>query len=278
MGQSLEVFLNQNHVGTVDEIDHLQFRFTYDRNYAGPSLSVSMPLGSNLVFSGKGVKNWFAGLLPDDDLQKTNLATKLNCSRRDIALLEKLGADVPGAIQVLNQGVSPAPIPKTPYRRISEEDIGIRLESLKEDEGAPWIEPGEKWSLGGTQTKIALAYIGGAWYASNGAAASTHIIKPGIGQFAHQAVIECATMRLGSACGIPTAPTRLYRFGETDAIVVDRYDRALRPDGVVMRFHQEDFCQAVGVAPEKKYATDGGPSPDTFINCAVKPLSSDLGI
>jgi len=32
----------------------------------------------------------------------------------------------------------------------------------------------------------------------------------------------------------------------------------------VQRVHQEDFCQALGVPPEKKYANEGGP---TFADC-----------
>ena len=31
------------------------------------------------------------------------------------------------------------------------------------------------------------------------------------------------------------------------------------PEGDVWRVHQEDFCQALGVYPERKYASEGGP-------------------
>ena len=37
-----------------------------------------------------------------------------------------------------------------------------------------------------------------------------------------------------------------------------RYDRA-EPDGRWHRLHQEDFCQALGVTPGKKYQSDEGP-------------------
>jgi HipA-like C-terminal domain len=42
--------------------------------------------------------------------------------------------------------------------------------------------------------------------------------------------------------------------------VVERYDRLVSPDGTVVRIHQEDFCQALGISPESKYEEDGGPS------------------
>jgi serine/threonine-protein kinase HipA len=35
-------------------------------------------------------------------------------------------------------------------------------------------------------------------------------------------------------------------------------------DGGICRLHQEDFCQALGIAPEQKYASEGGP---TFTPC-----------
>jgi serine/threonine-protein kinase HipA len=42
--------------------------------------------------------------------------------------------------------------------------------------------------------------------------------------------------------------------------LVERYDRTINNDGQVCRIHQEDFCQALGIAPELKYEREGGPS------------------
>ena len=43
-------------------------------------------------------------------------------------------------------------------------------------------------------------------------------------------------------------------------LLVSRYDRESLDDGSVRRIHQEDFCQALGVPPETKYAAEGGPT------------------
>jgi serine/threonine-protein kinase HipA len=43
-------------------------------------------------------------------------------------------------------------------------------------------------------------------------------------------------------------------------LIVERYDRTVQLDGAVERIHQEDFCQAIGIPPERKYEEDGGPS------------------
>ena len=41
--------------------------------------------------------------------------------------------------------------------------------------------------------------------------------------------------------------------------MVERFDRREEGDRVV-RLHQEDVCQALGVDPQRKYQADGGPS------------------
>ena len=40
---------------------------------------------------------------------------------------------------------------------------------------------------------------------------------------------------------------------------MERYDRQVTADGLLLRLHQEDFCQALGIAPEYKYQNEGGP-------------------
>jgi len=43
------------------------------------------------------------------------------------------------------------------------------------------------------------------------------------------------------------------------AIILERYDRLLSGNNII-RVHQEDACQALGVDPTKKYQNEGGPS------------------
>lgn len=52
----------------------------------------------------------------------------------------------------------------------------------------------------------------------------------------------------------------LAQFGAQKVLVVERFDRRWSQDGTwLMRLPQEDFCQALGVAPALKYESDGGP-------------------
>ena len=66
-------------------------------------------------------------------------------------------------------------------------------------------------------------------------------------------------MRLAAALGLQVAPVEPRRTGERTYLLVERYDRDVGADGSIRRLHQEDFCQALGVAPERKYASEGGP-------------------
>ncbi|MFW6235463.1 MAG: HipA domain-containing protein, partial [Desulfovibrionales bacterium] len=49
------------------------------------------------------------------------------------------------------------------------------------------------------------------------------------------------------------------RTGTVHSLLVERYDRVVLPESII-RVHQEDFCQALGIAPEIKYENEGGPA------------------
>jgi hypothetical protein len=57
------------------------------------------------------------------------------------------------------------------------------------------------------------------------------------------------------------APNTEYRpIGRKPCILVQRYDRTTDETGHTTRHHQEDFCQAIGFSPERKYQAEGGPT------------------
>ena len=118
----------------------------------------------------------------------------------------------------------------------------------------------ESWSLGGNQGKFALALRDGSWCECVGAAATTHIFKHGVAGFKLQALNECICMKTAARTGISTADVAYCLFEEEPALIVSRYDRVLDAKGTIARLHQEDFCQALGVMPNRKYTADGGPS------------------
>ncbi|MET4046235.1 serine/threonine protein kinase HipA of HipAB toxin-antitoxin module [Bradyrhizobium sp. RT6a] len=72
---------------------------------------------------------------------------------------------------------------------------------------------------------------------------------------------------------LPVADTQVRHFGKEIAIVIERYDRQFSGNEIV-RVHQEDICQAVGILPTRKYQNDGGPSPADVIEL-LRTYSTD---
>jgi serine/threonine-protein kinase HipA len=66
-------------------------------------------------------------------------------------------------------------------------------------------------------------------------------------------------MALARAVGLTVPPVFVRTVAGKPCIVVQRYDRDIGADGLVKRLHQEDFCQALGFPPERKYQQEGGP-------------------
>ena len=67
-------------------------------------------------------------------------------------------------------------------------------------------------------------------------------------------------MATSKRCGVATTDVEYRLFEDEPALIVTRYDRARRSNGNVVRLHQEDFCQALGIMPNQKYTSDGGPT------------------
>jgi serine/threonine-protein kinase HipA len=67
-------------------------------------------------------------------------------------------------------------------------------------------------------------------------------------------------MRLAKHLGLGVASVDTIDVDGRAVLVVERYDRLVDPDGTVHRIHQEDFCQALGLPPDKKYEQAAGPT------------------
>ena len=58
----------------------------------------------------------------------------------------------------------------------------------------------------------------------------------------------------------------MAQFGEQRVLIVKRFDRQLSVDKKwITRLPQEDFCQALGVSPLRKYEADGGPGIEAIL-------------
>lgn len=247
--------------GLFEQRDNGQLIFTYDTTYTGAPLSLSMPI-ANTVYGDKIVRPYLFGLLPDDHRLRSAIGREFGVSGNNpFALLGHIGEDCPGAVQIIpTDKLDSVATREERFEPLTDEEIAQRLRRIASSSTATWQAPDEHWSLGGQQAKIALACFDGEWYSCEGAAATTHILKPGIPTLKHQALNEHLCLRLAALCNVRAAESKYLVFDGMPTIVVRRFDRITAEPFVVQRLHQEDLCQALGVLPENKYAENGGPS------------------
>lgn len=115
-----------------------------------------------------------------------------------------------------------------------------------------------QFSLAGAQPKTALLLQRGRWGVPSGRTPTTHILKPPTGEWDGHAENEHFCLLLARASGLVVPNSRVRRFRDEIAIVIERYDR-VRTSGGWLRVHQEDMCQALALHPTRKYESDGGP-------------------
>ena len=110
-------------------------------------------------------------------------------------------------------------------------------------------------SLNGAVAKLGLVRHDGSWAIPLGLEPSTHILKAGSESYPDQMLNEAICMRCARACGFDDAAetSLIVLDGDRILLVSKRFDRmemANRPLGLprVMRLHQADFCQLMGIS------------------------------
>lgn len=261
MTDQLAVLLRGQIVGDWSRNRLGQYTFTYRENYRSTGripLSPALPI-SDTRFGHQAVAAYVEGLLPENPEVRAVWASELKTSETAFDLLAAMGRDCVGAVQFAHEDALDELAQRAAdYRLVTDTEIGERLAALRAT-GASWTLPDEHWSLPGVQEKFTLARLGDRWHVARGAAASTHIVKPGVTRLMHQAVLEYATMQVAARLGLTVAATELADFAGETAIVITRFDRYHDLASAVHRLHQVDFCQAMGRMPANKYEERNGP-------------------
>jgi serine/threonine-protein kinase HipA len=267
MTKALGVWWDGARVGVLRLDEHGDLEFVYDGAWledpARPAVSIALPKGP-APFNRRQTRTFFAGLLPEDK-QRDKLAQVLGVSKQnDFGFLEALGGDVAGALSLWPESETPpVPPPLAATQPLSDDAL---LGILARLPGRPMLAgEGElRVSLAGAQQKLPVVLVDNRIALPAPGQASTHILKPSIDWLAGSTANEALSMRLAAALSLPVASVEPRRVGDRPFLLVERYDRHVAADGVVRRRHQEDFCQALGISPEHKYASEGGP---TFPQC-----------
>lgn len=265
--RALDIWWDWRLVGQLTQNQHGELGFAYApdwlQNEDAPPLSASLPKRAE-PFTRRECRPFFGGLLPEEG-QRDAVAQALGVSRgNDFALLDRLGGDVAGALQLLPPGETPTS-PALDQRPTPLDDAGL-VRVLDALLVRPLLagEEGLRLSLAGAQSKVPVVLVDSAVALPAPGQPTTHILKLPISRFPATTENEAVVMRLAAAVGLDVAPVEPRVVRDRTFLLVQRYDRARSDDGSVRRIHQEDFCQVLGVPPETKYASEGGP---TFKDC-----------
>ena len=274
--RALEVWANGEHVATWHLPSRRPMELVYSTQWldslrARP-LSLSLPLGvKGSVLSGARVENFFRNLLPDSEAIRRRMASTFRVATPDaFDLLEAVGRDCIGALQLLPSGVDPVGFNTVQAQPLSEQEVAEHLRRTVTSAGLGPKQEGDDFriSLAGAQEKSALLWFDGRWCMPHGATPTTHIMKLPLGTVGQAVKVDMSTSvenewlctKILSAYGLDVAPSSISVFEDQKVLVVERFDRRWAADGSwILRLPQEDFCQANGLPPTLKYEVDGGP-------------------
>ena len=245
-------------VGTLETIPGREEQFSYAESYleneAAQPLSVLLPLREE-PFPKRQTRVFFRNLLPEGGALAAVAKTLEVKSSSYLKVLGALGSECIGALILEgDDGQKERPYGYTPLER---EELGRAFEEGAD--GVAKLQEEAKLSLAGAQSKMGL-------YADRSSAASTHIVKAANRRFEQLSENEYYCLRLAEAAGLSVPKCFLDTIEEQPLFVIERFDRVLLPEqdrrvdrGIhqVQRLHQEDFCQVLGLLPERKYEKGG---------------------
>lgn len=283
MTDALVVILDGAIAGTLTRLPQGRLRFDYDQAYMRRSdatpVSLSMP-AQVTSHPDTVVAPWLWGLLPDNEAVINRWSRHFHVSSSPFALLgTPIGEDCAGSVRFAPPDQADRLLTRPgDVAWLTDDQVAQRLRDLRED-STSWLGRSftGQFSLAGAQAKTALLRKDGRWGVPSGSIPTTHIVKPAVSGFDDHDLNEHLCLDAARRAGLLAVRTAVEHFGEESAVVVDRYDRVIRGEQI-LRVHQEDLCQALGVPPSRKYQNEGGPSPRDIVGLfrrAMPPRVAD---
>lgn len=241
----------------------------------GFAISQQLPLREEPFSEDDWVAHlFFANLLPEGHARERFVRDR-KVPNTDFELLREIGGECAGALSILP--VEQDPSNNYSYRLLT----GKELVNLVARRGQVTIavpeEDKPRLSLAGAQDKCPILLQDGNLFLPLRESPSSHILKFEIPGYKNVPAYETFTTYLAKYIGLPTVDINLCTSEKNYYLLIERYDRVLDEENKIHRFHQEDFCQALGLGHEKKYQEHGGP---TFAQCftLVQNVSSDPAV
>ena len=197
------------------------------------------------------------------------VARSLGLDRTDaLAILREIGADTAGALSFGSPGdrrawaftplreLYDAPDDATALGRHIDDLGGVRCSSAKRGAAKPRgraEEIGARRGGADGDPVLRLPEAGDVLTVPRFGAPSTIIVKPDNPALPGIVENEAYCLHLARAVGIGAVAVTTLAAGERSALCVLRYDRRIARNGMPHRIHQEDFAQANGLPPGRKY-------------------------
>ena len=256
MSRRLEVLLHERPVGILSETPDggVEFRLlaSYRELVPRPVLGQKFEDDLEKVHrsrKGQGLPDFFANLIPEGRLRDLIVEAARLEAGDDLALLTFVGRDLAGAVSIRNVADHEAswPLPEP-------------LASAVEAEAAA-VSEGLRFSLAGVQLKFSMLREGDRLTMPAKDRDGEWIVKLDSPTFPQLPENEFSMLEWARAAGFNVPECHLhtiedvegfpqrYAPSHTRALAIRRYDRL--PHG--RRVHQEDFAQAVGLPPKRKY-------------------------
>ncbi len=265
----LRVLLNNFLVGHLNKqaSGAIEFRYDHDwldRENAIP-VSLSLPLRED-AYRGEPVIAVFDNLLPDSDQIRRRVAEKVGAGGTDAySMLAAIGRDCVGALQFAAGDTEVDKTGAIDGEPVNDDQIEHLLNNLAQAPLGLNRDDDFRISVAGAQEKTALLRFEGQWLKPRGTTATSHIFKTQIGHLPNGIDLtdsvenEFLCLHLLKAFGLPVNTVEMAVFGDTKALVIERFDRRWTATGRLLRLPQEDCCQALSVPPTRKYQADRGP-------------------
>ncbi|WP_112324220.1 type II toxin-antitoxin system HipA family toxin [Oceanibium sediminis] len=266
----LRVYMNNRHVGALSREASGAIGFSYVEDWLGwehaMPVSLSLPLRET-AYRGEPVMAVFENLLPDSDQLRRLVAEKVGARGIDAySLLTKIGHDCVGALQfIAGDDEAPDATGRIEGETVDAAAIEKLLNGLSQTPLGLSSDDAFRISIAGAQEKTALLWHEGQWIKPHGTTPTTHLFKTQIGKLpggidlSDSVENEFYCLKLTEAFGVPVNTATIESFGDTKALVIERFDRRWTKDGRLLRLPQEDCCQALSVPPTLKYQNEGGP-------------------
>lgn len=255
-----------------DDVEKMTFQYQADyiQKETIP-LSVSMPIREE-PYLDKACYIFLQNLLPEESIRE-KLNTLLNTDSDHLKkIVHVMGGDVAGAVEILPKGDTPYEDKVTRnlgvidhsvlINNIEDKPFDVTKQSASDYVTGKVTKRRVRMSLAGAQPKLPVrAILGDDGYQILGPdiLLSSHIIKPPSKKNTFKSIVlnEYLCMTAAKRSGLSVASVDLIDYInheniESDALIVERYDREL-VDDILVRLHQEDACQALSFSPINKY-------------------------